>query len=136
MLCLAQYAKIVQKLGFPATFKEFKIQNIVGSCDVKFPIRLEGLAYAHSLFASVRSRNRARWGPSTLNCGWRCRASLEGVDVTGFPQPNAPYQTKRTSLRVWVGCVIPLRKSSGYQAHGWQTSERHQSSVTAMTSHQ
>ena len=48
-----QYAKIVQKLGFPATFKEFKIQNIVGSCDVKFPIRLEGLAYAHSLFASV-----------------------------------------------------------------------------------
>jgi transcription initiation factor TFIID TATA-box-binding protein len=49
-----QYAKIVQKLGFAAaTFKEFKIQNIVGSCDVKFPIRLEGLAYAHSLFASV-----------------------------------------------------------------------------------
>ncbi|GLC43794.1 hypothetical protein PLESTB_000908600 [Pleodorina starrii] len=47
-----RYAKIVQKLGFPATFKEFKIQNIVGSCDVKFPIRLEGLAYAHSLFAS------------------------------------------------------------------------------------
>ncbi|KXZ55925.1 hypothetical protein GPECTOR_2g1476 [Gonium pectorale] len=46
------YAKIVQKLGFPATFKEFKIQNIVGSCDVKFPIRLEGLAFAHSLFAS------------------------------------------------------------------------------------
>lgn len=54
--CLVvQYAKIVQKLGFPATFKEFKIQNIVGSCDVKFPIRLEGLAYAHSLFASVSS---------------------------------------------------------------------------------
>lgn len=48
-----QYAKIVQKLGFPATFKEFKIQNIVGSCDVKFPIRLEGLAFSHSLFASV-----------------------------------------------------------------------------------
>jgi hypothetical protein len=48
-----QYAKIVQKLGFQATFKEFKIQNIVGSCDVRFPIRLEGLAFAHSLFASV-----------------------------------------------------------------------------------
>eukprot|EP00798_Chlamydomonas_sp_ICE-L_P006291 gene6291-2924_t len=56
----SQYAKIVQKLGFTATFKdskiqniklgfaatfkEFKIQNIVGSCDVRFPIRLEGLA--------------------------------------------------------------------------------------------
>ncbi|KAL0460519.1 UNVERIFIED_CONTAM: TATA-box-binding protein [Sesamum latifolium] len=32
--------------------KDFKIQNIVGSCDVKFPIRLEGLAYAHGAFSS------------------------------------------------------------------------------------
>jgi len=47
-----KYAKIVQKLGFSATFKEFKIQNIVGSCDVRFPIRLEGLAYAQSMFSS------------------------------------------------------------------------------------
>eukprot|EP01018_Ginkgo_biloba_P015577 Gb_31320 [translate_table: standard] len=47
-----QYARIIQKLGFPAHFKDFKIQNIVGSCDVKFPIRLEGLAYAHGAFSS------------------------------------------------------------------------------------
>eukprot|EP00955_Chlamydomonas_euryale_P008152 86396-Chlamydomonas_euryale.AAC.20 len=47
-----QYAKIVQKLGFPATFKEFKIQNIVGSCDVKFPIRLEGLSFSMSMFCN------------------------------------------------------------------------------------
>jgi len=47
-----KYAKIVQKLGFPATFKEFKVQNIVGSCDVKFPIRLEGLAFGHQLFSN------------------------------------------------------------------------------------
>ena len=26
----AQYAKILQKLGYPVTFKEFKIQNMVG----------------------------------------------------------------------------------------------------------
>jgi len=52
-LLLLQYAKIVQKLGFPATFKEFKVQNIVGSCDVKFPIRLEGLAFGHQLFTHV-----------------------------------------------------------------------------------
>ena len=50
----AQYAKIVQKLGFEAHFKDFKVQNIVGSCDVKFPIRLEGLSYSHSMFSSVR----------------------------------------------------------------------------------
>ena len=35
----------------PAQFKEFKIQNMVGSCDVKFPIRLEGLAWSHGHFA-------------------------------------------------------------------------------------
>jgi transcription initiation factor TFIID TATA-box-binding protein len=47
-----QYAKIINKLGFPVKFTEFKIQNIVGSCDVQFPIRLEGLANAHSRFCS------------------------------------------------------------------------------------
>ncbi len=47
-----KYARIVQKLGFPAKFKEFKIQNMVGSCDVKFPIRLEGLVLTHSQFTS------------------------------------------------------------------------------------
>ncbi|KAF3493056.1 hypothetical protein DY000_02058106 [Brassica cretica] len=40
------------KLGFQAKFKDFKIQNIVASCDVKFPIWLEGLAYYHHAFAS------------------------------------------------------------------------------------
>ena len=47
-----KYARIIQKLGFDAKFSEFKIQNIVGSCDVKFPIRLEGLAYSHGQFSS------------------------------------------------------------------------------------
>ena len=91
MFAFFQYARIIQKLGFPAKFKvcthknvhiqiqhthqspygslflgfdccytqfffspqDFKIQNIVGSCDVKFPIRLEGLAYSHGAFSSV-----------------------------------------------------------------------------------
>ncbi|KAK9845915.1 hypothetical protein WJX81_005852 [Elliptochloris bilobata] len=47
-----KYAKVVQRLGFPATFKDFKVQNIVGSTDVRFPIRLEGLSYSHGLFCS------------------------------------------------------------------------------------
>ncbi|CAL8998346.1 unnamed protein product [Prunus brigantina] len=51
-LAARKYARIIQKLGFPAQFKDFKIQNIVGSCDVKFPIRLEGLAYSHGAFSS------------------------------------------------------------------------------------
>ncbi|KAI9593920.1 Brf1-Tbp-Dna ternary complex [Syncephalis fuscata] len=51
-LAARKYARIVQKLGFPAKFTDFKIQNIVGSCDVKFPIRLEGLAYSHGHYSS------------------------------------------------------------------------------------
>ncbi|KAJ3318366.1 putative tubulin polyglutamylase ttll1 [Boothiomyces sp. JEL0866] len=51
-LAARKYARIVQKLGFQAKFTDFKIQNIVGSCDVKFPVRLEGLAFAHGHFSS------------------------------------------------------------------------------------
>ncbi|ODV91216.1 hypothetical protein CANCADRAFT_31928 [Tortispora caseinolytica NRRL Y-17796] len=51
-LASRKYARIIQKLGFNAKFMEFKIQNIVGSCDVKFPIRLEGLAFSHGTFSS------------------------------------------------------------------------------------
>ena len=42
-LAARKFARIIQKLGFPAQFREFKIQNIVSSCDVKFHIRLEQL---------------------------------------------------------------------------------------------
>jgi len=51
-LAARKYARIVQKLGFPAKFLDFKIQNMVGSCDVRFPIRLEGLVLTHSQFSS------------------------------------------------------------------------------------
>ena len=46
------YAKIILKLGFPVRFTEFTVQNIVASCDVKFPIRLEGLANTYLKFCS------------------------------------------------------------------------------------
>ena len=46
------YAKIILKLGFPVKFSEFTVQNIVASCDVKFPIRLEGLANTYINFCS------------------------------------------------------------------------------------
>lgn len=47
-----KFARILQKLNFDVSFKEFKVQNMVGSCDVKFPIRLEGLASSHTVFCS------------------------------------------------------------------------------------
>lgn len=51
-LASRKYARILQKIGFETRFTEFKIQNIVGSCDVRFPIRLEGLAYGHGVYSS------------------------------------------------------------------------------------
>ena len=45
-------AKIVHKLGFAAGFADFKIQNLVASGDLGFPVRLEGIADEHSKFSS------------------------------------------------------------------------------------
>lgn len=59
-LAARKYANIIKKLGFPAKFLEFKIQNMVGSCDVRFPIRLEGLASSeHSHFCTVCDEREA-----------------------------------------------------------------------------
>lgn len=45
-----KYARIIMKLGYEdVKFKEFKIQNMVGSCDVKFPIKLEDMS--NNMFA-------------------------------------------------------------------------------------
>lgn len=48
-----KYTAIIQKVGFPgAKFGDYKIQNMTATCDVGFPIRLEGLIYAHSANAT------------------------------------------------------------------------------------
>lgn len=52
-LACRKFAYIVQKVGFPTSNElEFKVQNMVGTSDVGFPIRLEGLVYAHSTYAT------------------------------------------------------------------------------------
>ena len=50
-----KFAKIIKKIGFPVVFKEFKIQNIVGSCDVKFQIALKKF-YFHIIKKSFSPR--------------------------------------------------------------------------------
>merc|ERR1712224_539127 len=42
-----KYAKILERLNFRIQLGKFKIQNCVGSCDVGFPIRLEGIQKAN-----------------------------------------------------------------------------------------
>ncbi|KAI3884828.1 hypothetical protein MKX03_009918 [Papaver bracteatum] len=46
-LAARKYARMIQKLGFPAKFKNFKIQNIVTSCDVNFLIKLDAFQYSN-----------------------------------------------------------------------------------------
>ena len=53
LLASKKFCYIIEKVGFtPQPQIDFKIQNIVGTVDVGYPIRLEGLVYAHSTFCS------------------------------------------------------------------------------------
>jgi len=47
-----KYAKTIKKLGFDVKFKEFMIQNIVGSSSVNFAINLELLQNQHQKFCT------------------------------------------------------------------------------------
>eukprot|EP00536_Pseudo-nitzschia_multiseries_P000302 jgi/Psemu1/655/gm1.655_g len=52
-LAIQKFHYIIERIGFqPKENVDFKVQNIVGTADCGFPIRLEGLVYAHSAFAS------------------------------------------------------------------------------------
>jgi len=46
-----KFHRLIKKIGYSkAKFTDFQLQNVTGSCDVGFPIRLESLAYAHGKF--------------------------------------------------------------------------------------
>ena len=51
-LASKKYASIIRNAGFNARFENFAIQNMTASCDVGFPISLEGLLYAHAQFCT------------------------------------------------------------------------------------
>lgn len=44
------YAKMIRKIGYQIKVSDFKIQNVVASCDLNFAISLEGLANEHYRF--------------------------------------------------------------------------------------
>ncbi|KAI6170370.1 Transcription factor TFIID [Aphelenchoides bicaudatus] len=54
-LAARKFARIIQKLGFDVKFFEFKVQNMVGSCDMGFAISLEGLCVAHAQFSTYEA---------------------------------------------------------------------------------
>ena len=49
-----KFGRAISKLGFSVTVKpeDLKLSNVVASCDVKFAIKLEGLAYEHGTSAN------------------------------------------------------------------------------------
>ncbi|TMW51279.1 hypothetical protein DOY81_003665 [Sarcophaga bullata] len=47
-----KFARIIQKLGYPVKFTEYRLQNIVATVDLRFPIRLENLNQVHGQFSS------------------------------------------------------------------------------------
>ena len=51
------FAKIIKSLGYPVVFKEFTIQNIVGSVDIKFKISLIKF-YIH-LIKKINSKGKS-----------------------------------------------------------------------------
>ncbi|KAJ8910768.1 hypothetical protein NQ315_008889 [Exocentrus adspersus] len=52
LLASKKFARIIQKLGFNVQFANFKVQNLVATCDLRFPIKLENLNLMHGQFSS------------------------------------------------------------------------------------
>ncbi|CAH1174098.1 unnamed protein product [Phaedon cochleariae] len=52
LLASKKFARIIQKLGFKVQFANFKVQNLVATCDLRFPIKLENLNMMHGQFSS------------------------------------------------------------------------------------
>lgn len=51
LLASKKFARIIQKLGFNIKFINFRVQNIVATCDLRFPIKLENLHHVHGQFS-------------------------------------------------------------------------------------
>ncbi|XP_001843660.2 TBP-related factor [Culex quinquefasciatus] len=51
-LAARKFARIIQKVGYNVKFLEFKVQNLVATVDLRFPIRLENLNQVHGQFSS------------------------------------------------------------------------------------
>eukprot|EP00892_Ulva_mutabilis_P000329 jgi/Ulvmu1/10297/UM060_0099.1 len=51
-LAARKYHRILEMLGFKVMLSEFAVQNMVASCSIDFPIRLESMAAKYEIFCS------------------------------------------------------------------------------------
>ncbi|XP_018326798.1 TATA-box-binding protein [Agrilus planipennis] len=52
LVAAKKFARIIQRIGFNIRFTKFQVQNIVATCDLRFPIKLENLNQIHGQFSS------------------------------------------------------------------------------------
>lgn len=57
LIAARKFARMIQKLQFKVSFKDFKIQNMVGSCDVKFRVKLDVLHRKYKDFCGSEAKN-------------------------------------------------------------------------------
>ena len=74
------------KFLYQAKFLDFKIQNMVGSCDVKFPIRLEGLVLTHGQFSRYAAAD-VLWPVAILSFNLR---SVFGILICRLTATRVP----------------------------------------------
>lgn len=103
-LAARKFARIIQKLGFPVKFCNFKIQNIVATCDLKFPIKLEHLNHMHGQFSSYEPE---------LYSGLIYRMVLPRVVLLIFVNGKIVLTgaKNRTELRDALNNIHPILKS-------------------------
>jgi hypothetical protein len=83
---------------------QFKIQNIVASCDVKFPIKLEGL---------VRSHPNQKQNPTLFACVFAYGGGQALVLVGGTASRSGRY---RCPIRRLSTATSPHTSRSSFQA--------------------
>ena len=81
---------------------------MVGSCDVKFPIRLEGLAWSHGHFAQYEPE---------LFPGLIYRMQLPKIVLLIFVSSIVLGELGGWSAPRWVGCIFTFLGSGGYGLH-------------------
>ncbi|CAK6977362.1 TATA-box-binding protein-like [Scomber scombrus] len=85
-----RFARILQKLGHPVRFLNFKIQTMVGSCKI-FPVNLEKLALTHRMHCSYE--------PELFPALFY--KVMPGVSVTVFASGRASVNGGRTQADIY-----------------------------------
>lgn len=100
-----KFARIILNLGFNTRFSDFKIQNIVGSCDVLFPIKLDQLALEEK---SERSSRSTAMKPRTSYSQNEKRTSYSTYEPELFPGLIYRMYDPKVVLLIFVSGKIVL----------------------------